>query len=748
MRAMRGKRLSLMLLLLALGVCVAMVAQEKAQGGAGKLPAPPPSARQQVVEEVLHGTRVADPYRWLENNDSPETQEFSRHQMAYTRAVLDRFPWRSALRARLAELLSIGTLTAPDPRGRYYFYTRREGGQNQPVLYAREGLNGTERALVDPNKLAEDATVALDWWEPSEDGKYVAYGTSPGGSEVSTLYLIETASGRKLPDELFTGRGASIAWLPDSSGFYYSRYPKKGEVPAGQEAYNRKIYFHKLGAPQAKDPLVFGEGLDPQAWPSVSLSEDGRWLLVTVSHGWTKSEIFLKDLRAQKAQWVPVTQGKNFLYAAEILGDQFYITTNEDAPRARVFRVAATAPARANWKEIIPQSEGARGAVLQETRLIARLLFTHYQRNAASELRVYSLDGKLLHNVKLPTLGTVKEFGGEATGTEAFFGFESFAVPPTVFRVDLAGHKAPASPQPLAAQEWARVKSDIDPKQFEVRQVWYESKDGTSVPMFLLTRAGLGRSANTPVLLHGYGGFNVSETPELQRAILAFVEAGGMYALANLRGGSEFGEDWHRAGMLEKKQNGFDDFMAAAEFLQREGYTSRERLCAYGRSNGGLLTGAVLTQRPELYRCVVSGVPLLDMLRYQNFQIARLWIAEYGSAENAAQFPYIFKYSPYHNVKEQKYPAVLFFTSEGDTRVDPMHARKMTALMQAKAKNAADQPILLRIEPKAGHGAGKPVSKQIEEWNDIFTFVMWQLGMDPSAAGPMKLQRTQRPRRP
>jgi prolyl oligopeptidase len=369
---------------------------------------------------------------------------------------------------------------------------------------------------------------------------------------------------------------------------------------------------------------------------------------------------------------------------------------------------------------VIPQSEGARGAVLQGAHVIAGRLFASYEEAASSRLRVYSLEGRALGEVKLPGLGTLAGVTGEADGTQAFYGFESFTTPPTVFRYDVAGG---------GSSVWQQIQSDVDPERFSVSQVWYRSQDGTEVPMFLVGKAGLQKNGKNPTLLHGYGGFNSSETPTFRRPMLAFVEQGGLYAVANLRGGAEFGEDWHRAGMLERKQNVFDDFIAAAEYLIAQKYTDRAHLCAYGRSNGGLLAGAVLTQRPDLFKAVVVGVPLLDMLRYQNFQIARLWIPEYGSSEDAQQFKFLLAYSPYHHVKEQAYPATLIFTSDGDTRVDPMHARKMTALLQARARNGADAPILLRIDPKAGHGAGKPVSKLVDEWADIWAFVLWQLGM-------------------
>jgi len=675
-----------------------------------------PQTKIAIVEETLHGQKIADPYRWLESTESAETQAYSRAQMEYTRSVLDPLPGREKIRARLAELLAIGTLGTPRVAGKFIFYTRRDTGQNQPVLYVREGVDGKDRALVDVNQMAADATVALDWWYPSEDGTRLAYGTSSSGSEISTLYVLETATGKLLPDTIVTGRAASVAWKPDNSGFYYSRYPWKGEVPAGEEAYHRKIFYHAMGGAVKQDPLVFGDKLGPQDWPGASLSEDGRWLLLPVFQGWTKSELHLQDLKSNEAP-APLATGKNFLYNATVHKGVVYILTNEDAPRYRVMQVAATNSGREHWKVLIPEDE----AVLKDINIIGGKIFAEYEKNAASQLRVFSLEGKPLEEIALPTIGSVTGVGGQWDSKEAFFGFHSYSMPPTIFKVSVADGKV---------SEWARVEAPVDPTPYEVKQVWYASKDGTKVPMFLVHRKGVERNGKNPTLLYGYGGFQVSMTPAFRRSLYLWLEHGGVYAEANLRGGSEFGEEWHRGGMLGQKQNVFDDFIAAAEYLIAEKYTDKEHLAVQGGSNGGLLTGAVLTQRPDLFRAVVCQVPLLDMLRYQNFQIAKLWIPEYGSAEDAEQFQWLYAYSPYHNVKEgAEYPAVLFTTAESDTRVDPMHARKMAARLQATAKNGPEKPILLRIELKAGHGQGKPVSKQIEEGTDVWSFLFWQLGV-------------------
>ncbi len=686
---------------------------------ASSLPDSPPVAPPRPVADYFHGTRVIDNYRWLEKADSPETQKWVAEENAYTRALLDPLPGRAGIQKRLTELLSIGNVTAPVIAGKHYFYTRREGLQNQPVLYVRDSLNGPDRVLVDANSLSSDGTIALDWFEASDNGKYVAYGTSPSGSEMSTLHVIETKTGTVLPDTIERTRAASIAWLHDNSGFYYTRYPNKGDVPAGQEVYNRHIYFHLLGSPVESDNLIFGEGRDPEDWPGVSLSNDGRWLLINVSEGWTKSELFLMDLKSDKAA-IRLTTGKNFLYSADVYDGKVYITTNEDAPRYRVFVTEAGNFDREAWKEIIPQSD----AVLQGAAVFGGKLFAQYEQNASSQLKVLDLEGKKLNDLALPAIGSIYSSGGRWNRDEVFYGFQSFTFAPSIYRYDLKDG---------STSLWTKVDApSIDASAYDVAQEWFQSKDGTRVPMFVVHKKGLPKNGKNPTLLTAYGGFNVSLTPTFSRTAYLWMEHGGIYAVANLRGGAEFGEDWHRAGMLDKKQNVFEDMIAAAQHLISEKYTDKHHLAIQGGSNGGLLMGAMITQRPDLFRAVVCQVPLLDMLHYQDFQIAKLWIPEYGTAENPEQFKWLYAYSPYHHVKAGvEYPAILFMTADTDTRVDPMHAKKMTALMQAAAANGSShtRPILLRIESKAGHGAGKPVTKQIEEFTDVYSFLFWQLGV-------------------
>ena len=684
-------------------------------------PAAPPKAKIEPVVDDLHGQKITDNYRWLEDSASPETQEYVREELNYTRSVLDPLPGRQQIQERLTQLSSIGTIGAPQVAGPYYFYTRREGAQNQPVLLVREGVHGKDRALVDANQMASDGTVALDWWYPSDDGKYVAYGTSHSGSEESTLYVIETATGKLLSDTIERTRFASVAWKKDNSGFYYTRHPRKGEVPEGEEVYHVKIFYHPLGKDSGNDPLIFGDKLGAQDMPGVQLADDDdRWLLISAAQGWAKTNLYLQDLQAGTAP-VEVTGGKDFVYGAEIFGGKLYILTNENAPHYRVFVVDAANPKRENWKEIIPQND----AVLQNVSIFGGKLFTQYEKNASSQLRMFDLEGKPLGEIALPAIGTAAGIGGRWDRNEMFFGFQSFTVPASVYEVELASRKT---------ELWDRVHAPIDPSAYEVKQLWFNSKDGAKVPMFVFHKKGIVLNGKNPVLLVGYGGFNVSLTPSFMASRFLWLEHGGVFAVANLRGGAEFGEEWHRAGMLENKQNVFDDFIAAAEYLIAQKYTDKDHLAIQGGSNGGLLMGVMMTQRPDLFRAVVCQVPLLDMLRYQNFQIAKLWIPEYGSADDPKQFQWLYAYSPYHHMKPgTEYPAILFMTADSDTRVDPMHAKKMAALMQAEAANgqSRERPILLRIETKAGHGAGKPIAKQIEEGVDIYSFLFWQLGVKP-----------------
>jgi prolyl oligopeptidase len=678
------------------------------------MPSYPPTPTSDATE-VLHGESIPDPYRWLEDGESGATRAWTAAQNALTRSYLDAAPARARIRARLEELLAIGAISVPAPvRGRY-FYQRRDGRQNQPVLYLREGVGGEDRPVVDPNALDARGTTALDWYYPSEDGRLLAYGLSENGSEQSVLRVLDVDSGADLPDRIPHTRAADLAWLPDGSGFYYTRYPAPGEAPAGEEHYHRAIRFHRLGADPADDPLIF-QPAEKEHWPSVGISPDGRWLVIGVARTFDQTDLYLQDLSSE-APPVPVAKDLPASFEGEVAHGRLFLRTNLDAPTYRLYTVDPEHPERERWREVVPPRPDA---VLEGVRVTARHLALSYLERASSRLRLADHEGGRISEVTLPTLGSLFGAGAEWDGHELFYGFSSYTVPPSVYRVDL---------ETGTEELWRGVAADVDPERYQVGQVCFRSKDGTEVTMFLVHRVGLVRDGGSPVYLTGYGGFNISMTPAFSRSLLLWLERGGVVAIPNIRGGGEYGERWHQEGMLERKQNSFDDFIAAAEWLIAQGYTTPARLAAAGGSNGGLLMGAVLTQRPELFRAVVVQVPLLDMLRYHRFLIARLWIPEYGSAEDPAQFPWLRAYSPYHQVRDGvAYPSVLMATAESDTRVDPMHARKMTARLQAATSSS--RPILLRLEARAGHGAGKPLNKVLEELTDTWAFVFSELGVE------------------
>jgi prolyl oligopeptidase len=677
-----------------------------------------PPTRTVDTVDVLHGEPIADPFRWLENGDDPETRAWTERQNALTEAYLAQCPARPAIRRRLDELLAIGAISVPTPARGRYFYQRRDGRQNQPVLYVRDGLTGDDRAVVDPNALDPAGTTALDWYFPSDDGRLLAYGLSQNGSEQSVLHLLDVADGTLLPDRIPRTRAADLAWLPDASGFYYTRYPAPGDVPEGEEHYHRAIHFHPLGADPAADPLIYRPG-QKEYWPGVSLSPDGRWLLIGVARTFDQTDLYLGDRSggALAPALVAVAEGLDASFDGEVAHGRLFLRTNLDAPTYRLYEVDPAQPARGRWRELVPPRPDA---VLEGVRVLGHGLALSYLERASSRLRLTELDGGVRQEIALPTLGSLFGLGGEWDGTELLYGFSSYTVPPSVYRIDLT-----SGVQTL----WRRVEADVEPERFEVRQVEVTSRDGTAVTMFLIHARGLERSGDAPVYLTGYGGFNISMTPAFSRSLLLWLEHGGVVAVPNIRGGGEYGEAWHQAGMLGCKQNSFDDFIAAAEWLIGEGWTRPARLVAAGGSNGGLLMGAVLTQRPDLFGAIVVQVPLLDMLRYHRFLIARLWIPEYGSSDEAAQFAWLRAYSPYHQVRPgTAYPAVLLATAESDTRVDPMHARKMAARLQAATSSG--RPVLLRLEARAGHGAGKPLSKVLDELTDTWTFVFSEVGVE------------------
>ena len=606
----------------------------------------PPATRSEPVVERFHDrVDVIDDYRWLEDGGSAETRAWVDAQNAYTRAVLDAAPQRERIRQRLDVLLTAGSVGTPTPGGRLRFYMRRDGRQDQAVLMAREGDDGAERALVDPNRLSARGVVALDWWWPTEDGRLLAYGLSEGGTELSVLRVLDVGSGNDVPgEEIPYTRACTVAWLPDNSGFYYTRYPTPGSVPAGEELYNRHVFFHRLGQDWQTDADVFGQGMAREDWPVVSLSADGRWLLVEVSQGSSRTEVYVQDRQAAEPAWVPVHTGVEARADGEIVDGVLYLRSNEGASNYQVWAVDPSNPTRDAWRLLIPE---APDRVLQQVLAIAGRLAVVELRDATSRVVMYDRDGQPQASVELPSLGSVYGLGGKPDAERLYLSFTSFAQPLTAYSVDPETAK-------LELFERGDLPPGLDPSCYSVTQVWYTSKDGTRVSMFVVHRTGLTLDGNAPTVLTGYGGFNISRTPMWISVLPMWLDAGGVYALPNLRGGGEYGEDWHRAGMLGNKQNVFDDFLKAADWLIEHGYTKPERLAITGGSNGGLLVGAALTQRPELFRAVVCSVPLLDMLRYHDKSIARLWIPELGSAEDPEQFEWLRAYSPYHNVPRRR----------------------------------------------------------------------------------------------
>ncbi len=692
-----------------------------ALGACGPALAGPPATPTARVVDHLHGDDLADDYRWLEalEAESEQVRDWTTAQNDHTRSVLDGLPGRETLEARLEALMSLPTIGAPAMRSNRYFHLERRGSQNQPVLYVREGPAGEPRVLLDPNALNEQGLVSLDWHAPSHDGRLVAFGTSFAGDENSVLRVLEVATGRWLADEI-TGKVNSVNWLPDGRGFFYH------DLADVANPYSGRIRFHELGSHPRHDRTLFEqytEGPLATTWgPFAYTSRDGRWMVLGYSTSTKANDLWIVDLdrwfRSGEFVRTDVIVGDDSSNSGPILGDTLFLQTTSGAPNGRVFAVDLNEPAREQWAEIIPERSDA---VLRNLSAGRGLLVADYEKKATTVLEVFRTDGRPLRAVELPGLGSAG-VSTEEDRTEAFVTFTSFNDPTSIWRVDLESGRR---------ELWARVDAPFDPASIEVKQVWYPSKDGTRVSMFIVHRKGLRLDGRNPALLYGYGGFNISLTPAFDARRIPWLEAGGVLAVPNLRGGGEYGQEWHEAGMLAHKQNVFDDFIAAAEHLIAERYTSAERLAIMGGSNGGLLVGAAVTQRPDLFAAAVCAVPLLDMLRYHQFLMAKYWVPEYGDPDDPQHFEWLRAYSPYHNVRKGvRYPAILFTAGENDSRVHPLHARKMAALLQAAAANdPEDDPILLWVDRSAGHGAGKPLRLRIADAADVASFLMWQAGL-------------------
>jgi prolyl oligopeptidase len=683
-----------------------------------------PTTRTMEHVDTFFGVEVNDPYRWLEDANAPETKEWVEAQNKVTFDYLEQLPQRESFKARLTELWNYEKRTAPFQKGGRYFYSRNDGLQNQNVWYVADNYRETGRILINPNELSTDGTMALSGLSVSKDGKYASYGISSAGSDWQEWRVRDVESGEDLSDLIRWCKFTSMAWTPDGKGFFYSRYPEpQEEVQYQQITQGQQIYYHRLGDPQDNDALIY-ERPDKTNWYiGASVTDDGKYLIISAREGTSpKNGLFVKDLTAPDSDFRELF-GVGIASHAIIENDQslFYVYTQRDAPRGKVVAVELDNPAAESWRTIVPESNDT----LEGVTLLQNEFFLNYLHDAYTAIRVYDLEGKFVRDLPLPGIGTVNGVGGDRKDTEAFYVYSSFTTPPTTYRLNLT----------TGENEFVRqdTPAGFSPEGFVTEQVFVTSKDGTRVPLFLIHKKGLKRDGENPTILYGYGGFSISLTPGFSISRLAWVEKGGIYAVANLRGGNEYGEEWHEAGMRLKKQNVFDDFIAAAEYLIQEKFTSPEHLAIFGGSNGGLLVGAVANQRPELFACALPAVGVMDMLRFHKFTVGWGWIADYGSPDESEEmFRSLYSYSPYHNVVAgTRYPATMVTTSDHDDRVVPAHSFKYAAALQAAQSSLEGNPppTLIRIETRAGHGAGKPTAKIIEETADIYAFAAAHTGI-------------------
>lgn len=688
---------------------------------------PYPPARLSDQVDTYHGVAVPDPYRWLEDPDAPEARAWIEAENELTFGYLADIPQRDALRERLTALWDYEKYGIPFRRGGRYFYARNDGLQNQAVLYVAESLEAEPRVLLDPNTLSDDGTVALAAVSVSDEGSLMAYALAASGSDWLEWRVRDVATGEDREDRLAWSKFSGAAWATDGSGFYYNRYPEPEPGRALEEAnYHQKVYFHRIGTPQSEDTLIY-ERPDHKEWMfGVDVTEDGRYLILHVSRDTGETNaVFVKDLAAADA---PVTELLPDFDAAYSFitndGPVLWFKTNRDAPRSRVIRIDLTAPEPENWVEVIPQADDT----LQGVNVLGETVFAIYLRDAHSRVALFDASGAHRRDLTLPGLGAVAGFGGRREDTETFYAFTGFTAPPVIYRYAVETGES---------RVFRAARVDFDPERYAVAQVFVASKDGTRVPMFLVHRKGLERNGQNPAMLYGYGGFGASLLPFFSVANLVWLEMGGVYAMPNLRGGGEYGEEWHLAGTKARKQNVFDDFIAAAEWLIAEGYTAPAKLAISGGSNGGLLVGAAITQRPDLFGAALPAVGVMDMLRYHRFTIGWAWASDYGTVDDPDEFRALYAYSPLHNIRPNTaYPATLITTGDHDDRVVPAHSFKFAAALQAA--QAGDAPILIRIDTKAGHGGGKPTEKIIEETADKYAFVVKALGMEPdrNPSGP------------
>ena len=666
----------------------------------------PPPTRRDDVQETLHGVTVADPYRWLEDQNSPATRSWITAENAYTHAQLDDWPGRSLLERRIAELKKVESIHSPLERNGRLFYRRRSAEQEQYVIYMRQGAEGKEQLLVDPNPMSADHSTNVDIADVSKDGKVLAYMIRKGGKDETQVHLLDVDARHDLPDVLPEALYFDLSFLPNRSGFYYSLMLDDGP----------RVRFHRIGTDVATDADVFGKGYAKEAIVTGDPTEDGRHLVVVVYHGAAadQTEIWLKDLTSD-GPIKPLVKEIKARFLAYAGSDQLFLHTNWQAPHGRVLAVDFAHPEPEQWKVAVPEGETA----IDNVGVAGGKLIVTYVKNATSQVKILQPDGKLVRELTLPALGSVSDLQAKWENTHAYLAYESFAISPTIYQLNMASGEQAI---------WHQTSVPVDSAKFDVEQVWIHSKDGTRLPMFLIHGKDIKMDGSNPAVLSGYGGFAINITPQFSPDAIIWAEHGGVTAQVNLRGGGEFGEAWHKAGMLGNKQNVFDDFIAASEWLIQNKYTNPSKLAILGGSNGGLLVGAALTQRPDLYQAVVCWHPLLDMLRYDKFMEAQFWVSEYGTASDPEQFQWLYAYSPYQHVKAgTKYPAILFMTGDGDTRVAPLHARKMAALLQAST--GSDRPVLLRYELTAGHSGGRSVTQDIGDSTDMLSFLSWQLGL-------------------
>lgn len=674
-----------------------------------------PETRKTDSADTYFGTKIADPYRWLEDDRSAETGEWVKAENKVTYDYLATIPFRDKIKERLTKIWNYAKVSAPFKKGNYYFFYKNDGIQNQAVLYVQTGLNGTPKVLLDPNTLAADGTASLGGLNVSKDGKYLAYIINRAGSDWSEIYAMEIESGKKLSDEIKWVKFSDIAWK--GNGFYYSAYdaPKGGSELSGKNEFH-KVYFHKIGETQSNDQLVFQDAKNPLRNFSASVSEDEKLLYLYGSESTSGISLSVKELDKPNAPFISLVNNfENNYTVIHNDGNFIYAITDKGAPKYQLLKIDIHGkPDYENWKKIIPESAD----LLESVSLSNGKLVACYLKDVTSRLYVYNMEGKQESEIKLPGICKIDGFDSDKDDSLAFFTYKTFTAPDVVYKYNIVTG---------SMNVWFKPEIDFKSDDYETKQVFYTSKDGTKIPMFITHKKGIVLDGNNPCFLFGYGGFNSYYSPEFRIDRAVFLENGGVYAIPGLRGGGDYGEDWHKAGIKCQKQNVFDDFIAAAEYLIKEKYTSSAKLAIHGRSNGGLLIGAVMTQRPDLAKVAIPTVGVLDMLRYHKFTIGWAWASDYGTSENKDEFDCLVKYSPLHNVKEVEYPATLVTTGDHDDRVVPAHSFKFIATLQEKQKG--NNPVLIRIDTNAGHGAGKPTSKQIDEYGDIWSFVFYNLGM-------------------